>query len=77
VSLRIHGIAPGLEELRWLAPVNPGDTLAARLEIEGVRPSKSKPDRGFITTRAVLTNQDHIEVLTLLVPFMIQRKVMT
>jgi len=67
--------SPGVDELRWLAPVRPGDTLSARLEIEAIRPSKSKPDRGFITTRAVLTNQDSIDVLTLRAPLMIRRHI--
>ncbi|MDE0779414.1 MAG: MaoC family dehydratase [Alphaproteobacteria bacterium] len=69
--------SPGVDELRWLAPVRPGDTLTARLEIEDVRTSKSKPDRGFVTTRAVLTNQVNIDVLTLRAPLMIQRQVTT
>ena len=38
--------SPGVDELRWLRPVRPGDTLAARLEVLEVRPSRSKPDRG-------------------------------
>lgn len=64
--------SPGVDELRWLAPVRPGDTLSARLEIEAIRSSKSKPDRGFITTRAVLTNQDGVDVLTLRAPLMMR-----
>lgn len=66
--------SPGVDELRWLAPVRPGDTLTARLHIEEVRPSKSRPDRGFITTRAVLTNQDGDDVFTLRAPLMIRRR---
>jgi acyl dehydratase len=66
--------SPGVDEIRWLAPVRPGDTLAARLEIEEVRPSQSRPDRGFVSTRAVLTNQDGQEVFTLRAPLMIRRR---
>ncbi|MBT3398600.1 MAG: MaoC family dehydratase [Rhodospirillaceae bacterium] len=66
--------SPGVDELRWLAPVRPGDVLTATLHIEEVRPSKSRPDRGFITTRAVLTNQDAAEVFTLRAPLMIRRR---
>lgn len=66
--------SPGVDELRWLAPVRPGDVLTAILHIEDVRPSKSRPDRGFITTRAVLTNQDATEVFTLRAPLMIRRR---
>jgi acyl dehydratase len=66
--------SPGVDELRWLAPVRPGDTLSGRLEIEVLRPSRSKPDRGLVQTRAVLTNQDGIDVFTACAPFMIRRR---
>lgn len=66
--------SPGVDELRWLAPVRPGDILTATLHIEDVRPSKSRPDRGFISTSAVLANQDNIEVFTLRAPLMIRRR---
>jgi acyl dehydratase len=57
--------SPGVDELRWLRPVRPGDTLEARLEILEVRPSRSKPDRGSVRTRCVVTNQGGDEVLTM------------
>ncbi len=66
--------SPGVDELRWLAPVRPGDILTAILHIEEVRPSKSRPDRGFIMTSAVLTNQDASDVFTLRAPLMVRRK---
>jgi acyl dehydratase len=66
--------SPGVDEMRWLAPVRPGDTLSARLEVDKVRPSKSKPDRGFVVTRGTLTNQDGEDVFSLRAPFMIRRK---
>jgi acyl dehydratase len=66
--------SPGVDEMRWLAPVRPGDTLSARLEVDEVRPSKSKPDRGFVVTRGILTNQDGEDVFSLRAPFMIRRK---
>jgi acyl dehydratase len=66
--------SPGVDEMRWLAPVRPGDTLSARLEVDEVRTSKSKPDRGFVVTRGILTNQDGEDVFSLRAPFMIRRK---
>jgi acyl dehydratase len=57
--------SPGVDEVRWLHPVRPGDTLDARLEILEVRPSRSKPDRGSIRARCVVVNQDNDEVLTM------------
>ena len=49
--------SPGLDELRWLAPVRPGDVLAGRLIVLECIPSRSKPDRGVVRFRAELDNQ--------------------
>lgn len=57
--------SPGVDELRWLRPVRPGDTLTARGIIKEVRPSRSKPDRGLIRSQYELTNQDGELVFTL------------
>jgi acyl dehydratase len=57
--------SPGVDELRWLRPVRPGDTLEARLEILEVRPSRSRPDRGSVRARCMVTNQAGNEVLTM------------
>ena len=66
--------SPGVDELRWLRPVRPGDTLAARLEIVEVTPSRSKPDRGAVRTRCVVTNQDGDEVLTMRAVVLFRRR---
>lgn len=55
--------SPGLDKLSWPAPVRPGDTLRLRVTVESARPSKSKPDRGIVTTRAQMLNQDDAVVL--------------
>jgi acyl dehydratase len=57
--------SPGVDELRWLAPVRPGDTLTARIEVLEARPSKSKPDRGTIKVRYELLNQRREVVMTM------------
>jgi acyl dehydratase len=57
--------SPGIDELRWPAPVRPGDSLHARITTVAARPSKSKPDRGLVHTEGVLLNQDGTVVLTL------------
>lgn len=66
--------SPGLDELRWLAPVRPGDTLTARLFIDSVRESNSRPDRGFIMTRGEVSNQHGETVLSLKAAMMIRRR---
>lgn len=49
--------SPGVEQIRWLRPVRPGDTISARIVVLEVRPSQSKPDRGAMRTRTEVTNQ--------------------
>ena len=55
---------PGIEDLRWLRPVRPGDTLRGEVEILEARPSKSKPDRGILRYRTVGYNQHDEAVIT-------------
>ncbi|MET8280106.1 MaoC/PaaZ C-terminal domain-containing protein [Micromonospora sp. NPDC005174] len=40
--------SPGLEELRWLAPVRAGDRLAVRVDVIGARPSSARPGLGTV-----------------------------
>jgi acyl dehydratase len=57
--------SPGVDEIRWLVPVRPGDTLAARCTIEACRASQSKPHLGIVTSRAEVANQHGEVVLTM------------
>lgn len=57
--------SPGVDELRWAVPVRPGDTLRLRATTVAARRSRSKPDRGLVTTRAELLNQDDRTALSL------------
>jgi acyl dehydratase len=53
--------SPGIDALRWLAPVRPGDTLRMRLTVLDTRPMKSRPGVGLVTTRyEVLNQQDEV-----------------
>ena len=73
--LQVHSMgSPGVDELRWLGPVRPGDTLLAKLRIDEVRASKSKPDRGIVMTAGEVRNQDGVLVLTLKSPLMVRRR---
>ena len=63
---RVASLAsPGIDELRWPAPVRPGDSLRLRATIVEARRSRSKPDRGLVRTRAELINQREETVLHL------------
>ena len=50
--------SPGLDELRWLRPVRPGDTLRLRLTIQETIPSQSKNDRGTVHSLLETLNQN-------------------
>lgn len=56
--------SPGLDELRWLRPVRPGDTLRVAGEVREVAPSRSKPDRGIVTIAYAVTDQAGATVMT-------------
>jgi acyl dehydratase len=49
--------SPGVEDLRWPAPVRPGDSLTARAVVLETRPSKSRPEMGLVRWRAETANQ--------------------
>lgn len=55
--------SPGLEEVRWLKPVRPGDTLTATAEVLDSRVSRSRPSIGIVTFLYSMANQDGEEVL--------------
>lgn len=57
--------SPGVDQLRWLRPVRPGDRLHARVTIVETRRSRSKPDRGAVVLRQEAINQAGEVVMTL------------
>ena len=57
--------SPGIDEVRWLKPVRPGDTLRTVVEIVDARPSASKPDRGVCRFRYDVFNQNDEQVMTM------------
>lgn len=57
--------SPGLDELRWLKPVRPGDVLRLRMTVLDARPMRSKPDLGLVQSHWELFNQDDAVVLSM------------
>lgn len=55
--------SPGIDELRWLKPVYPGDTLHVRGKILDKTPSRSKPEIGSFRTETTVTNQNEVPVM--------------
>lgn len=48
--------SPGIDELRWLRPVRPGEVLSIRLSVLEATRSRSKPDRGVVRTLCEVLN---------------------
>jgi acyl dehydratase len=65
MSLMVRGLlhdaaslgSAGVDELRWLKPVRPGDTLRGRLTVTSLRPSSKRADRGTLFTLGEMFNQ--------------------
>jgi acyl dehydratase len=57
--------SPGIDELRWLQPVRPGDVLRIRVSVLEAVPSRSRPDRGMVHTLVEVLNQRDEVVMSL------------
>lgn len=66
--------SPGIDELRWLKPVYPGDTLRAESEVIDKTPSKSRPDMGSYRGRTIVFNQHDEPVMRLTSIGLIRRR---
>ncbi len=68
------GMGLGVDRLRWLAPVRPGDALSARMTMETLRPSASKPDFGVVTMIVQVSDQHDKPVLQMTVSSLVPKK---
>lgn len=66
--------SPGVDEVRWLKPVRPGDTLSASVECASKVPSKSRPEMGIVHEQWRATNQRGELVMTLKGTNMVRRR---
>lgn len=57
-------VGPGMDEVRWTAPVKPGDTIRTEVEVIEARESRSKPDRGTVRFQFTVLNQRDETVMT-------------
>ena len=64
----------GIDELRWLKPVYPGDTLRCECDVIDARPSASKPHLGIVRFRLVILNQDDVQVLSQISNVVVRRR---
>jgi len=65
----------GIDELRWLKPVRPGDVLKARMTVTSLKPSSRHPDRGTVFTLGELFNQRGEKVMLVRSSGMFARKI--
>ena len=66
--------SPGIDELRWLQPVRPGDRLRVRITVVESVPSRSKPDRGIVKSFTEALNQRGEVVMTMRGMGMLRRR---
>ncbi|MDR3439748.1 MaoC family dehydratase [Telmatospirillum sp.] len=66
--------SPGIDEIRWLQPVRPGDDLSLRVTIRDAVPSKSKSDRGLVRCFIEVVNQQDSVVMTLIAMMLVRRR---
>ncbi len=66
--------SPGIDDLRWLAPVRPGDTLHTEVEVVEIKPSRSKPDRGIARLRYSAINQHDETVARFVLNHLLKRR---
>ena len=64
---------PGLRDIRWLAPVRPGDVLHTAVEVADARASRSKPDRGIVRFAYTMRNDTEI-VATFVAIILLKRR---
>ena len=55
--------SPGIDKLKWLRPVYPGDILSVRMEVTGLHPSQSRPTIGIVTSTVTVSNQTPTPVM--------------
>lgn len=66
--------SPGIDEVRWLQPVRPGDTLSVVVRVLDTRASTSKPDRGIVNLQYTTLNQRGEPVMTMVAKQLLRRR---
>ena len=66
--------SPGVNDLRWLAPLRPGDELTLDVEVAEARVSKSRPETGIVTFRNVVRNAAGQPLCEMVSPIIVRRR---
>ena len=66
--------SPGVNELRWLAPLRPGDDLTLEVDVTEARVSKSRPETGIVTFKAIARNANGQVLCEMVSPIIVSRR---
>ena len=66
--------SPGVNELRWLAPLRPGDELTLEVDVTEARVSRSRPETGIITFKAIARNARGQVLCEMVSPIIVSRR---
>ena len=66
--------APGVDEVRWISPLRPGDDLTLDVEVVSTRESKSRSDIGFVQIKNEVRNAAGVTLMTATLPIMVLRR---
>src|ERR1700744_1867941 len=66
--------SPGVNELRWLAPLRPGDDLTLDVDVTEARVSQSRPQTGIVTFRGVTRNAAGLVLCEIVTPIIVKRR---
>jgi acyl dehydratase len=66
--------SPGVNEMRWLAPLRPGDDLTLDIEVAEARVSRSRPETGIVTFKGVVRNAAGTALGEIVTPIIVRRR---
>ena len=66
--------SPGVNEMRWLAPLRPGDDLMLDVDVVGARISRSRPETGIVTFKCAVRNAAGEALCVMVSPIMVRRR---
>ena len=66
--------SPGVNEMRWLSPLRPGDDLMLDIEIEEARVSQSRPETGIVTFKGTVKNAAGVTLGEMVSPIIVRRR---
>ena len=66
--------SPGVNEVRWLAPLRPGDDLTLDVDVVEARVSRSRPETGIVTFKGVVRNAAGVALCEMVSPIIVRRR---